>query len=315
MYPTKKSQILNEIKSKLEEFNRTERNLSGLPNENAVNTLCRQIVDSIRRVNFVEHQLTAKHSPLRAAPESELFDPIKAAAIHKNNGNIDEAFWLIFLATHFGKSNKSEWLLCKDVYGALGQQNPWTWNRITQNLDEFEDWYRTASAVIMNDSTPRYFSNHRKYESIRFDANRSVPKVIRSYVEWIGVSHEAKLAEVAMESSANTPYELFDALYKRMRVVLSFGRTGKFDYLTMLGKLQIANIAPPKTYMKGATGPLRGANQLFIGTKSGLGADYLEEILFNLNEHLGLGNFGMQILEDSLCNWQKSPEEYVYFSG
>jgi len=26
-------------------------------------------------------------------------------------------------------------------------------------------------------------------------------------------------------------------------------------------------------------------------------------------------NVGMQVLEDSLCNWQKSPRQFVHFRG
>jgi hypothetical protein len=33
-----------------------------------------------------------------------------------------------------------------------------------------------------------------------------------------------------------------------------------------------------------------------------------------LEAHLEL-YFGMQVLEDSLCNWQKKPDNYVYFGG
>ena len=38
------------------------------------------------------------------------------------------------------------------------------------------------------------------------------------------------------------PYETFDDLYRSMVAVDRFGRLGKFDYLTMLGKLGFAPI-------------------------------------------------------------------------
>ena len=41
-----------------------------------------------------------------------------------------------------------------------------------------------------------------------------------------------------------------------MDTVQRFGRLGKFDFLTMLGKLGIAPIEPGITFLKGATGPL-----------------------------------------------------------
>jgi hypothetical protein len=100
-----------------------------------------------------------------------------------------------------------------------------------------------------------------------------------------------------------------------MNAVIRFGRTAKFDYLTMVGKLQLAAIEPGSTYMGGATGPLRGAKLLFGGNISAnISKKTLEEWLIELESHLGLF-FGMQILEDALCNWQKSPDRYVYFGG
>ena len=61
------------------------------------------------------------------------------------------------------------------------------------------------------------------------------------------------------------PRATFDYLYGSMDDVVSFGRTAKFDYLTMVGKLQLAPIEPGSTYMQGATGPYQGALLLFGG--------------------------------------------------
>jgi hypothetical protein len=42
------------------------------------------------------------------------------------------------------------------------------------------------------------------------------------------------------------------------------------------------------------------------------GAKALGDRVDGLDPYL---NVGKQVLEDSLCNWQKSPERYVYFKG
>jgi hypothetical protein len=34
-----------------------------------------------------------------------LFDPLKAAVLHYRRGRVDEAYWLVFLAVHFGKAH------------------------------------------------------------------------------------------------------------------------------------------------------------------------------------------------------------------
>ena len=61
--------------------------------------------------------------------------------------------------------------------------------------------------------------------------------------------------------------------------------------------------------MAGATGPKRGGELLF-GTQKD--AATLDRWLVELNTELDVG---MQVLEDSLCNWQKSPHRFVRFRG
>jgi hypothetical protein len=65
-----------------------------------------------------------------------------------------------------------------------------------------------------------------------------------------------------------------------MRAVASFGRTARFDYLTMVGKLGLAGIEPGSTYMQGATGPFTGACLLFTGRRiAGLSRRVLDQLL------------------------------------
>jgi hypothetical protein len=91
------------------------------------------------------------------------------------------------------------------------------------------------------------------------------------------------------------------------------GRLGRFDFLTMLGKLQLAPIAPGSVYLDKATGPLAGARFLFFGDREyAITGRALEPRVDALDEILGVGK---QVIEDSLCNWQKSPDVYKYFRG
>ena len=114
------------------------------------------------------------------------------------------------------------------------------------------------------------------------------------------------------QASGNSPESIFDHCYNAMAVT-RFGRLGKFDYLCLLGRLGFANLIPGSAYLVGATGPLAGARLLFGGrTDAGLGATTLESRLRDLDAVL---NVGMQVMEDSLCNWQKSPKHFVHFRG
>ncbi|MEX6177946.1 hypothetical protein AB6G03_13525 [Providencia hangzhouensis] len=84
-------------------------------------TLAMQLVDSIRPREFVKviSNSSKPVSPYPTEPNSDLFDPIRAARLHYESGNYDEACWLIFLATHFGKNIKTKWKLCSDIYSGL----------------------------------------------------------------------------------------------------------------------------------------------------------------------------------------------------
>jgi hypothetical protein len=98
-----------------------------------------------------------------------------------------------------------------------------------------------------------------------------------------------------------------------MFAVKRFGRLATFDFLAMLGKLGVAPIEPGSAYLAEATGPLKGAKLLVFGdTEAKADPQHLEEILDALDVELKVGK---QVLEDALCNWQKTPERFVLFRG
>ncbi|MCP8687283.1 hypothetical protein MRS74_06875 [Marinobacterium sp. OS208] len=243
-------------------------------------------------------------------PYSDIFDPLKAAIFHRNSQNINEAFWLTFLAIHFGKNLKKGWKLVREFYGSLGNDNNiWTWDRITKNQDYFNNWIN-INYISFSGS----YGNHRKYETLKPEKKRSPSNVISTYIEWAGNNHE-RLIQDTRNNEIN-PRVAFEALYKSMSNVASFGRTAKFDYLTMIAKLELTNIEPGKTFMTGATGPVKGARLLFGNSaKANISCAILEHQLSILEQQLSLGKMGMQVLEDSLCNWQKSPSAYKHFRG
>ena len=121
------------------------------------------------------------------------------------------------------------------------------------------------------------------------------------------------LFEDALQRNAHDPRRTFDDLYESMSAVASFGRTGRFDYLTMIGNLGLAPIEAARPYLQGATGPLRGAKLLLTGNPTASrNVRDLERFLVDLGAALKIG---MQTVEDSLCNWQKSPSAFKHFGG
>lgn len=296
------------------EFDRRQR-LAGLNPPGHLDCLVEQMVDSCRRVEFAHHMRDTAHDERRTDPGSDLFDPLKAAVLQYRRGNSDEAFWLVFLATHFGKHEQDGWRLARDVYGHLGGSGRWDWASTSGDLAGFREWVARNEATLRGcDGVKRRFSNHRKYSSLRADSSAGLAPVVESYVGWVQPErgHQGLIRELHVQVGQN-PREVFDALYRSMDEVLQFGRLGKFDFLAMLGKLGIAPIEPGSAYLREATGPLAGARLLFVGDAADKRSDReLDALLGRLDVVLGVG---MQVLEDSLCNWQKKPAKYERFKG
>lgn len=244
----KRQDLIDEISEQLKSFSTHETPLEGLDTPDKITTLAAQILDSKRRIEYVGAIGRNKISPLRGNPHCDIFDPLRAAWLHVYEGNVDEACWLIFLSTHFGKHLKYGWQLCADIYGGLGG-DVWTWEKVVAEVDTFHAWYEGCYRQMLADGQKRRFGNHRKYESLRPDCKRPLPRVISSYVAWVGNagSHEARFAEAKAASSSQEEY--FDILYRSMKAVLSFGRAGRFDFLTMLIKFGIIDAKPGTLYL------------------------------------------------------------------
>lgn len=295
------------LEAQLLEFHKERMPLTGIvPAENMM-AFVAQLIDSLQRVEYVHKVQARPISPLRADPKSILFDPLKAAMLKTSEGQREEAFWLVFLATHCGRNLRTEWLLARELYGAL-EQTPWTWQKVAADPTAYGEWLEDNRAEFRGK-----FGNHRKYESLKQGA-RGTNVVIRTYVNWIKANgaHDQMIASTLAQVNGN-PRKAFALLYDSMDAVMSFGRTGRFDYLTMLAKVGLAPIDANSTYMNSATGPKKGARLLFDGQiDSHTGAKALEARVAALEEHLGVG---MQVMEDAMCNWQKSPGRYLPFRG
>lgn len=299
-----------ELDAKLRRFDAEFNSIPGIRDATARSVLVAQIIESIRRIEFVHAVRDQQIDPRRVDPSSSLFDPIRAAVLWARSGNADEAFWLVFLATHFGKHVRHGWALTRAVYsGSNGAQ--WSWATVSADVTGFRDWLAENEASLR----ARYaFSNHRKYQSLNARSAVGTGAVVASYVNWVRPprTHLQMIRETHLQVGQN-PREVFGALYKSMDDVVGFGRLGKFDLLTMLGKLGIAPIEPGSAYLVGATGPVSGARLLFKDDRnSSMSPRELDAKLIELDAVLGVG---MQVLEDSLCNWQKSPRTFVSFRG
>jgi hypothetical protein len=306
VWPTRQARA-DQLDADLQAFSANQRSLPGIADPAVRATLVKQMIASLRRLDYSRIVSSRDISPDRADPQSHIFDPEKAAVLHLRAGRLDEAFWLVFLITHFGKSLKHGWRMLREVYSGLGA-GTWTWARVSANPAAFRAWLLAHQGHIGGG-----FGSHRKRESIRADLPGGTAAVVESYVAWVGPPHShAALMAGLTQAGGNSPTSIFDHCYHTMTVT-RFGRLGKFDYLCLLGRLGFANLVPGSAYLVGATGPLAGARLLFGGrTDARLSPTTLEDRLCDLDAVLQVG---MQVMEDSLCNWQKSPTHFVHFRG
>jgi hypothetical protein len=265
--------------------------------------LIRQIIDSDRRRRYVEHfrdsqRLTERQS----TPGSGVFSPFAAAALQNRSGAVDEAMWLVFLATHFGHHPKAHWRYVDNVYGRLGTGR-WDWGSVSADTGAFRTWLADNIDEIKG-SPPNGFGNHRKRESLNDDGTG---RTVETYVTWIGPTrgHERAFAEMT-HSAQGDPNLEFDLLFRSMDVH-RFGRLGKFDYLTTAHRLGLSDAVAGRPYLPGSTGPLAGARLLFGQADP----KDLEQVATQFGNETGIS---FAVLEDAVCNWQKSPASFRRFA-
>jgi hypothetical protein len=240
---------------------------------------------------------------------------LKAAIHYRNTGQFDEAHWIAFLGTHFGKQEDYGWRLSAKLYGGLQSAPFWTWARASQDPDGITNWLHSNRGYFLNPKNNLRFSNHRKYESLNTQSRNHTGEVAASYIRWVLQygDHRSLINKIQANVGQN-PHEIFDQLYSGMtHNVVRFGRLGAFDHICMIGKLSLAPADPESAYIGSATGPKLGANLLlFNNPNAKTSARTLDAALKKFGQHIGIG---MQEVEDSLCNWQKSPEFYQFFKG
>ncbi|MCG8508987.1 MAG: hypothetical protein MI741_07135 [Rhodospirillales bacterium] len=309
MVRIKDKKKFEEISSLLETFPNEVSPFVGLTGPESKFVLVAQLIDSIRRTEFLRIKSVRAKSASLYTPYSGSFEPFGGAAAMHKVGQVDDAYWLVYLASHFGKHKTDGWNLTEDFYGRFGQGGVWNWTVASKDPLAISDWLETVYPHITNAGRSRRFGNHRKFETLK-PGPKGTGHAIATYIDLVNQhgSHQA-LIDHAQKSVGQNPKEVFAHLYRELDRVAKLGRLGKFDLLCNLSNLQVAPIVPDKAYIAESTGPKAGARLLF---GNDLNTGQLEETCAKLAEHLGVSP---QVIEDALCNWQKSPNEYIYFRG
>lgn len=303
----KNQEVSNNISRLLENF--TGYPLLGLNNRQRKQVFVAQIIDSMRRIEYLRMVSVRANSPNLHTPYSESFQPFGGAAVMHKAGRSDDAYWLVYLATHFGKHKTDGWNLTEDFYGKFGQGGVWDWATASRDPMAISRWLETIYPHVTSAGRSRRFGNHRKFETLK-PGPKGTGHAVSTYIEWVREygSHQALIGD-AQKRVGQNPKDVFACLYKGLNKVAKLGRLGKFDLLCNLSNLMIAPIIADRPYITGSTGPADGAKLLF---GNGLSISDLDSACARLAEHLDVSP---QVIEDALCNWQKSPEQYVYFRG
>lgn len=303
----KDQQETDRISSLLDSF--SGAHLVGLSSPVYKSILVAQLVDSIRRIDYLKITSARARSPSLYTPYSGSFQPLGGAAVLYKAGQTDDAYWLVYLATHFGKHKIDGWNMTEDFYGRFGQGGVWDWTTASESPLAVANWLQANYPHVTSAGRSRRFGNHRKFETLK-PSPAGTGHAIATYIKWIAAygSHHDMIRDVQQRVGQN-PKDVFACLYKELDQVAKLGRLGKFDLLCNLSNLMIAPILPDSAYIKEATGPKAGARLLF---GNALRLAQLEMACAELAEHLEVSP---QVIEDALCNWQKSPTSYVYFRG
>lgn len=216
-------------------------------------------------------------------------------AIARNDDDLDEALWRGFLAGHFGRPSAhpqhSLQIESAGKFLCASEAEPvWTWCTVSSTPHELEAWlldHKTELAEIR-------FGNHRKRESKQ---PKALFDVITSFIDWVDKAGGSP-SKAFWVREGTTREVQFDMLFHALKPIHRFGRTGRFDMLLLLADMKLLNIRPGSAYLKGATGPKRGAEKLW-GYRSGT---QLDELAVDLARQLSLP---VEVIEDALCNWQK----------
>lgn len=307
----KRAVLRERLSDALQRYEAANGTLPGIARPEHRAALVEQLVASVRRALYFEQLLTRPEDPSAADPASVAFNPLRAAILHARAGDRDEAFWLVFLFVHFGKHGRSAWHLIADIYGRLDDGALWSWPAVSGDVDEFRRWLADNGDTIKHLEPRRRFGNHRKYESLDAWSDAGTGAVVASYVRWVGAAgHDARISQLT--EGATTPEERFGLLYRSVRTVHRFGRTGAFDYCATLAKLGLVDIEPHAACLQDATGPLTGARLLLLPPGQTAPTAEVEAMLVPFRAELEVG---FDVIEDALCNWQKSPAAFKPFRG
>lgn len=267
-------------------------------NANKLTILARQTNDSIRRISIYE---SYKKRALQAVSGKQNFIHTSIPFVLAQRGDLSQInkVWVLYIATYFGKSSKSNWEL---------------FNRATfdnnKSIMLFEDIRKDLNKYFTYLSSFNFFdgcaySNHRKFTAKRLNGQKGVFESMEYIVE--------NIDQYSVENKMD-----FDSMYKLAQKIPNFGRLAAFDFSCSLVKCGLIVEEPQSMYGEHSTGPLNAIGLLLkltnnsssLEAKLRLCSDLMQWFQNNSNIFM-VG----QVLEDAICNWQKNTSYYIQYRG
>ncbi len=261
--------------------------------------LSKQTIDSIRRIKIYETYLEkARQADQKSLPYYITNNPFILS--QRDSLSIQTRVWIVYLATYFGKSLKSKWLLF--IRSAFRKDRSlFLVEEIMEDRNSYFDYLRNINFF---DSSS--YSNHRKFTKKSLEGTKGFLHSADYFLNHIGY--------FAFFTDPN-----FHSVYTKAYRIPNFGRMAAFDFTSSLCKCGLGVKEPQSLYSSHSTGPLSALKSILslAGSPKNEKSDQIE-----LGENLLLWfeqntNIRMcaQVIEDAICNWQKNTEVYKRYFG
>lgn len=264
-----------------------------------ISVLSHQTIDSIRRISIYEaYAIKARRAEQLNLPFIDTSNPFTLS--QRSSLEVDSKVWYIYLATYFGKSNKSKWkLFNKAVF-----RKDRTLIRLKEIQTNREKYYSYLKDIDFFEGAN--FSNHRKYTKKALEGHNGLINSIDYFLDNLDHYSHSKLVE-------------FDLIFRNAMRIPNFGRMAAFDFTSSLCKCNLNVKDPISMYHHSSTGPLRALKDILIladckdvskSAQVEFGNNLLDWFIRHFNTQVVA-----QVLEDAICNWQKSPKKYQRYFG
>ncbi len=264
-----------------------------------IETLSKQTIDSIRRVEIYKTYLQrANNAEKNRHSYYSTNNPFTLA--QRSSLSLETRIWCVYVATYFGKSNASKWTLFnRSVFRP--DKSLISFEDIIENREQYFDYLRDLNLFEGSN-----YSNHRKYTKKSLDGSKGVLNSFDFLIDGIG-----QFRFVSPTS--------FDTTYRNALAIPNFGRMAAFDFTSSLCKCGLNVQEPESMYHKYSTGPLAALKEILklAGIRNppqSLQVDFGRDLLEWFSTHSSIYMIA-QVLEDAICNWQKSPRSYGRYFG